>query len=133
MLQHARENNHHFRKEDVSVLSYEQDWVKRGIKEALFIKALSPSINIDPGCHALSSHFDALIKNNVRTPPTPAPHNAETETLVNTAPRRQGRPRREAVPQTQNSETLPKQQQQQPQQPQQQQPVRRSERIRTQH
>ena len=132
MLQHARDNNHHFRKEDVSILSYEQDWTKRGIKEALFIRALSPSINIDPGRHSLSSHFDTLIKNNIHTPPTPAPHNAETETLINTAPRCQGRPRREVMPQSQQSgKTLPKQQQQQ-QQLQQQQLVRRSKRIRAQ-
>ena len=26
MLQHARENGHHFRKEDVTILSSEQDW-----------------------------------------------------------------------------------------------------------
>ena len=108
---------------------YEQDWIKRGIKEALFIKALSPSINTDPGRHALLSNFDALIKNNVRTPPTPAPHKAETKTLVNTAPRCQGWQRSEAVPQTLSDKTLLKQQQQQPQQ---QQLVRRSKRIRAQ-
>ena len=55
MLQHAREHSHHFRKEDVTIVSSENDWVKRGIKEALFIKNLQPSINIDPGRHALSS------------------------------------------------------------------------------
>ena len=53
MLQHAREHNHHIRKEDVSILASEQDWVKRGIKEAIYIKALNPSINIDPGRHSL--------------------------------------------------------------------------------
>ena len=49
MLEHAKTERHHFRREDVSVLAREHDWVKRGIKEAIFIKALSPSINIDPG------------------------------------------------------------------------------------
>ena len=41
MLQHARENNHHFRREDATVFAYEHDWAKRGIYEALFIKALA--------------------------------------------------------------------------------------------
>ena len=43
MLQHARDNEHHFRKEDISILSRESDWVRRGIKEAIYIKALNPS------------------------------------------------------------------------------------------
>ena len=94
MLQHAREHNHHFRKEDVSILSSEQDWVKRGIKEAIFIKALNPSINIDPGRHSLSSHFDAILSDIIKAPPPPPPHDPQTETLMDTNPRRPGRPRR---------------------------------------
>ena len=93
MLQHARENGHHFRKDDVTVLCSESDWVKRGIKEALFIKALKPTINIDPGRHSLSSHFDAILSKAVAPPPPPSTHNQE-EPLLNTAPRRQGRPRK---------------------------------------
>ena len=98
MLQHAREKGHHFRRQDVTVLDHEQDWVRRGIKEALYIKALSPAINIDPGRHTLSTHFDAILKELVVKPPAPAAHNAETEIPINTAPRRQGRPRLNANP-----------------------------------
>ena len=94
MLQHARENHHHFRKEDITILSSEQDWVKRGIKEALFIKTLKPSINIDPGRHALSSHFDSILQPLITAPPPPPTH-ISSEALINTAPRRQGRPRRQ--------------------------------------
>ena len=45
MLQHAREHGHHFRRQDVTFLDHE-DWVRRGIKESLYIRVLAPSINI---------------------------------------------------------------------------------------
>ena len=139
MLQHARDNDHHFRKDDVTVLCSEHDWVKRGSKEAIYIKALTPSINIDPGRHSLSSHFDTILKSVISAPPPPTTHDAENESLINTAPRRQGRP---ASSQTlaktiASSQTLAKtiatqepqlQQQQQPQQ--QPQPQRQSQRLR---
>ena len=76
--------------------------MKRGIKEALYIKAITPSINNDPGRHTLSSHFDTILANTITAPLPPTVHNAETEILINTAPRRQGRPRRA------DSQTLPK-------------------------
>ena len=88
MLQHARENNHHFRKDDLTILASDQDWTKRGIKEAIYIKALNPSINIDPGRHSLSSHFDSTLNNLITQPHAPKPHDATNETLINTAPRR---------------------------------------------
>ena len=115
MLQHAREHNHHFRKEDVTILASEHDWVKRGIKEAIYIQTLNPSINIDPGRHKLSSHFDSILNNAITTPPMPVPHDADKETLINTVPRRQGRPRKEQP--TTNSATLHSPQHQQQQQP----------------
>ena len=122
MLQHARDHSHHFRKEDVTVLTSKHDWVKRGIKEALYIIALKPSINIDPGRHNLSSHFDSILESTIVAPPPPRPHNADNEVLINTMPRRQGRPRREpnqhATPATTNSESAQQQQQQQTRQSQ---------------
>ena len=45
MMQHAHENGHHFRQEDITILGYEHDWVKRGIMEAAYIKILEPSTN----------------------------------------------------------------------------------------
>ena len=131
MLQHAREHSHHFRKEDVSILTSENDWVKRGIKEAIYIKALTPSINIDPGRHNLSTHFDSILKATIAAPPPPRPHNAETEAIVNTIPRRQGRPRKEPVPQpTPAPEASQQQHWQQQQSQEQQQPARQSQRLR---
>ena len=127
MLQHAKDHTHHFRKTDVSVLCSESDWAKRGIKEAIFICALEPSINVDPGRHSLSSHFDSILKGIVSKPAPPPTHNAGAETIISTAPRRQGRPRRE------ESHTTPKTitTQQEPQQNQQlrPQPQRQSQRL----
>ena len=79
MLQHARDHGHHFRLEDQTILSYESDWVKRGIKEALFIRALNPAINIDPGRHQLSAHFDSILANHIKAPPPPPPHNPRSK------------------------------------------------------
>ena len=130
MLQHARVNGHHFRKDDVTVLCSENDWVKRGIKEALYIKALKPSINIDPGRHALSSHFDTLLSKAITPPPPPPTHNCEEEPLVNTAPRRQGRPRKNdsnSSNQTAAKTIAPSQQQPGPRN--RPQPLRQSQRL----
>ena len=112
MLQHARDNQHHFRKDDVTILASDQNWVKRGIKEAIYIQTLTPSINIDPGRHKLSSHFDSILSDIISAPPAPPTHDAAVENLINTAPRRQGRPRKDATtPKT----TVSSQPEQQPQ------------------
>ena len=125
MLQHAREYGHHFRKEDMTILASEQDWAKRGIIEAAFIKTLEPSINIDTGRHTLSSHFDSILKKVIKAPAAPAPHIADTEELINTAPRGQGRPRKQPI----NTHSQPNPQSEQLQQPD-PQPQRQSQRIR---
>ena len=135
MLQHAREHGHHFCKEDMTILASEQDWAKRGIYEAAFIRILEPSINIDPGRHTLSSHFDSILKKVIKAPAAPAPHNPDTEELINTAPRGQGRPRKQPT----NSNSQPNPQSEQFQRPDLQlqhqsqpppQPQRQSQRIR---
>ena len=69
--------------------------LNRGINEALYIKALKHSINMDPGRHHLSSHFDSILESTIIAPP--CPHNTDNEALINTMPCRQGRPRREPI------------------------------------
>ena len=131
MLQHARDHGHHFRKEDVTILASENDWVKRGIKEAIYIRSLSPSINIDPGRHRLSSHFDSILNSVIVAPPPPPPHDATKEPLINTAPRRQGRPRTQRPTPSAEGQPLTTLTNQATQQQQaQQQPLRSSQRIR---
>ena len=126
MLQHARDNGHHFRKEDVTILSSEQDWVRRGIKEALYIKSLTPSINIDPGRHQLSNHFDSILSSIIEPPPPPTPHDPDTEQLINTAPRKPGRPKQQSSSQP----SIPRRRDPSPPQPPLSQPTRQSQRIR---
>ena len=95
VMAHARERHHHFRPEDLTILSSgNTNWHERGVKEAVYIRGLQPSINRDQGRHQLPSHFDSLIKKAVTQPPPPATHNADVEPLLRTSPRRQGRPRR---------------------------------------
>ena len=101
MLQHAKDEGHHFRRDDVTILDHEENWIRRGIKEAIFIKTLNPTINLDPGRHTLSTHFDSIINNSIKTPPAPAPHNPEQEEKISTIPRRQGRPKK--MPTTTNN------------------------------
>ena len=72
---------------------------------------------------------DPILEKLITAPPAPHPHNAATEALINTAPRRQGRPRKEATTPKTTISSQPEQQpqqhsplqSQQPQQPLQQQ------------
>ena len=64
------------------------------VKEAIFIKALTPTINLDPGRHTLSTHFDSIINNSIKKPPAPTPHNPQLEEKIRTIPRGQGRPKK---------------------------------------
>ena len=97
VMAHAREENHHFRRSDFSVLSSgDQNWHNRGVKEAIFIRALQPTINRDQGRHLLPPNFDALLQQHVKRPNPARVHVAAEEPLLSTAPRRQGRPPRQS-------------------------------------
>ena len=48
-----------------SVLCTEQNWFKRGVKEAIAIKKLNPSLNKDQGRYHLSSLYDEFIRTSV--------------------------------------------------------------------
>ena len=54
-------------KEDLkfTVLMTEENWYKRGVKEAIAIKKLKPSLNKDQGRHNLSSIYDEFIRSSV--------------------------------------------------------------------
>ena len=54
-------------KEDLkfSVLMIEENWYKRGLKEAITIKKLRPSLNKDQGRHNLSSIYEEFIRSSV--------------------------------------------------------------------
>ena len=104
VMTHARDNNHHFRRDDFSVLSSgDQNWHERGVRESIYIRALQPPINRDQGRHLLPPNFDSLLQQRIKRPPPPSVHDAAVEPLLSTAPRRQGRPPRQTQTQTQPS------------------------------
>ena len=107
VMSHARDNNHHFRRGDFSVLSSgDQNWHDRGIKEAIYIRALKPSINRDQGRHSLPPNFDSLLLQCIKRPSLPPVHDSTVEPLLSTAPRRQGRPSRATQSQVQSQARL---------------------------
>ena len=48
------------------VLTVEPRWFERGVKEAIFIRAYSPSLNKDGGRYQLPPIWDNVIKSNVK-------------------------------------------------------------------
>ena len=48
-----------------SVLCTEENWFKRGVKEAIAIKKLKPSLNKDQGRYHLSAIYDDFIRTSV--------------------------------------------------------------------
>ena len=70
-----------------------ENTISRGVREAIYIKALAPSLNQNLGRHALPPIFDDVIKRlGIRRPPPPDPHRPE-EPLFNASARLPGRPR----------------------------------------
>jgi hypothetical protein len=72
--QHARVTKHHFRPEDVTYLDRESDKRARGIKEAVYARALKPDLNKEGGLrYVLPTTYDTLLKNSIRPPKPPPP------------------------------------------------------------
>ena len=105
IMQHAADSQHHFRSEDIKVLSRESGWHERGIRESIFIRALSPSLNRNEGRHALPHCYDPLIRKAIKKPERPKTHDP-TEPRLNTEKRGPGRPR--IISATTSEETNPK-------------------------
>ena len=80
------------RKTDIKILSREPNWHQRGIRESIFIRGLSPSLNRNEGRHTLPHCYDSLIKTFVRKPDSPCVH-SPSEPRLNTTRRGPGRPR----------------------------------------
>ena len=105
IMQHAADAQHHFRSEDIKILSKESGWHERGIRESIFIRALSPSLNRNEGRHILPHCFDSLLRETIKRPERPETHDP-AEPRLNTEKRRPGRPR--ATSSTTRDETDPK-------------------------
>ena len=92
IMQHAADSQHHFRADDLKILSRESGWQERGIRESLYIRGLAPTLNRNEGRHELPRCYDSLISKFVRKPPPPLPHQP-SEPRLSTARRPPGRPR----------------------------------------
>ena len=51
---------------DLEVLTTEPRWFERGVKEAIYIRALNPSLNRDGGRYNLPPVWDNIIKKRVK-------------------------------------------------------------------
>jgi hypothetical protein len=72
--QHARTTNHHFRPEDITYLNREGNKLARGIKEAIYARALDPPLNRGGGLrHQLPHAYDSIISATIRPPKPPPP------------------------------------------------------------
>ena len=52
---HLNERKHEFKNENVEIIKREKAWFDRGVQEAIFIKALNPSLNKRGGARFLLS------------------------------------------------------------------------------
>ena len=48
-----------------SIISTEDEWFKRGVKEAVAIRKLRPTLNKDDGRYHLSKIYDKFIRSSV--------------------------------------------------------------------
>ncbi|KAI8496080.1 hypothetical protein Bbelb_259220 [Branchiostoma belcheri] len=62
---HIESPGHTVDLEGVRILDTEQDYFKRDIKEAIYIRALQPSLNRDGGRYRLQTTFDPLLTSHV--------------------------------------------------------------------
>ncbi|KAI8505434.1 hypothetical protein Bbelb_166230 [Branchiostoma belcheri] len=62
---HIESPGHTVDLEGVRILDTEQDYFKRGIKEAIYIRALQPSLNRDGGRYRLQTTFDPLLTSHI--------------------------------------------------------------------
>ena len=59
---HMRENEHRREDMEIKILGYEQNWWKRGVKEAIHIRKLKPTLNKDQGRYNLSHIWTSLVE-----------------------------------------------------------------------
>ena len=64
--QHLIENDHLLERDNIQVLDREPRWFQRGVKEAIYIAAHSPTLNRDRGRHQLPATYNSLIQSHCR-------------------------------------------------------------------
>ncbi|XP_066270838.1 uncharacterized protein [Branchiostoma lanceolatum] len=63
---HIESPGHTVSLDKVRILDTEQDYFVRGLKEAIYIRALQPSLNRDSGRYKLPGTFDQLLTSRIR-------------------------------------------------------------------
>ena len=63
---HVDHPQHSVELENTEVLTTEPRWFERGVKEAIYIRALNPSLNRDGGRYNLPPVWDNIIKKRVK-------------------------------------------------------------------
>jgi hypothetical protein len=64
--QHARTTGHHFLPDNITYLDRESDKIARGIKEAIFTRALNPVLNKGGGLrYILPPTYDTIINTTI--------------------------------------------------------------------
>ena len=65
---HLESPGHMVSLDKVEILDADPDYVTRGIREAIYIRALQPSLNRDGGRYKLPATFDPVLESRVRRP-----------------------------------------------------------------
>ena len=63
---HMDQPEHTVELDNTEILTTEPRWFERGVKEAIFVRALNPSLNRDGGMYNLPPVWDNIIKRRVR-------------------------------------------------------------------
>ena len=62
---HVESDVHNKEELKYSILYTDDNWYRRGVKEAIAIKKIKPTLNKDDGRHHLSAMYDKLIRSSV--------------------------------------------------------------------
>ena len=64
---HVEQPNHTVKMDNTAILTTEARWFERGVKEAIYIKAMHPNLNRDGGRFNLPPVWDNIITKNMKT------------------------------------------------------------------
>ena len=64
---HVEQPDHTVKMDSTSILATEARRFERGVKEAIYIKAMHPNLNRDGGIYSLPPVWDNIITQNVKT------------------------------------------------------------------
>ena len=65
VVQHHKSTGHKVNVKNIRILEKEDNWFRRGIKEAIYIRANNSSLNRDQGRHHLPAVYNRTIRSHV--------------------------------------------------------------------